>query len=385
MKKVLYFILMCLMCVPLNIVKAEELKLAENAKSAILLEPTTGEIIFEKNSHEKLHPASMTKMMSMLLIVEAIEDGVIKWEDVVTVSENAAGMGGSQILLEVGEQMTVDDLFKGIAVASGNDAVVALAEKIGGSEAIFVDMMNERAKEMGLADTNFKNPHGLDDEEHYSSAYDMAMIAKELVKHDKVLEYTSIYEDYLRENTDRKIWLVNTNKLVRFYDGVDGLKTGYTASAGYCLTATAKKNNSRFIAVAMGEPDSKTRNAEISEMLDYAFAQYEVETLLNTDSVIGTKEVEKGKKKYVDLVPLEQVSFLNKKGTNKKNASYEVVVDNLKAPLKVGDAVGKLIIKEAENVIREVPVTVRENIEKANILELYFRHLTDILKGDVNL
>lgn len=385
MKKVLCFVLMCLMCIPLNIVKAEELKLAENAKSAILLEPTTGEIIFEKNSHEKLHPASMTKMMSMLLIVEAIEDGVIKWDDVVTVSENAAGMGGSQILLEVGEQMTVDDLFKGVAVASGNDAVVALAEKIGGSEAIFVDMMNERAKEMGLTDTNFKNPHGLDDENHYSSAYDMAMIAKELVKHDKVLEYTSIYEDYLRENTDRKIWLVNTNKLVRFYEGVDGLKTGYTASAGYCLTATAKKNNSRFIAVAMGEPDSKTRNAEISEMLDYAFAQYEVETLLNTDSVIETKEVEKGKKKYVDLVPLEQVSFLNKKGTNKKNASYEVVADNLKAPLKIGDVVGKLIIKENENVIKEVPVTVNEDIEKANILELYFRHLTDILKGDVNL
>ena len=385
MKKVLCFVLMCLMCIPMNIVKAEDLKLAENAKSAILLEPTTGEIIFEKNSHEKLHPASMTKMMSMLLIVEAIEDGVIKWDDVVTVSENAASMGGSQILLEVGEQMTVDDLFKGVAVASGNDAVVALAEKIGGSEAIFVDMMNKRAKEMGLTDTNFKNPHGLDDEDHYSSAYDMAMIAKELVKHDKVLEYTSIYEDYLRENTDRKIWLVNTNKLVRFYDGVDGLKTGYTASAGYCLTATAKKNNSRFIAVTMGEPDSKTRNAEISEMLDFAFAQYEVETLLNTDSVIGTKEVEKGKKKYVDLVPLEQVSFLNKKGTNKKNASYEVVVDNLKAPLKVGDTVGKLIIKEEENVIREVPVTVREDIEKANVLELYFRHLTDILKGDVNL
>lgn len=385
MKKVLCFVLICLMCIPMNNVKAEELKLAENAKSAILLEPTTGEIIFEKNSHEKLHPASMTKMMSMLLIVEAIEDGVIKWDDVVTVSENAAGMGGSQILLEVGEQMTVDDLFKGIAVASGNDAVVALAEKIGGSEAIFVDMMNERAKELGLTDTNFKNPHGLDDENHYSSAYDMAMIAKELVKHDKVLEYTSIYEDYLRENTDRKIWLVNTNKLVRFYDGVDGLKTGYTASAGYCLTATAKKNNSRFIAVAMGEPDSKTRNAEISEMLDYAFAQYEVEILLNTDSVIGTKEVEKGKKKYVDLVPLEQVGFLNKKGTNKKNASYEVVADNLKAPLKIGDVVGKLIIKEDESVIREVHVTVSEDIEKANILELYFRHLTDILKGDVNL
>ncbi len=387
MKKVLCFVLMCLMLIPWTVepVKAEELKLAESAKSAILLEPTTGEIIFEKNSHEKLHPASMTKMMSMLLIIEAIENGVISWDEMVTVSENAASMGGSQILLEVGEQMSVHDLFKGIAVASGNDAVVAMAEKIGGSEAIFVDMMNEKAKELGLTDTHFKNPHGLDDDDHYSSAYDMAMIGKELVKHEKVLEFTKIYEDYLRQNTDRKIWLVNTNKLVRFYEGVDGLKTGYTASAGYCLTATAKKGSSRFLAVAMGEPDSKTRNQEISEMLDYAFAQYEVEIMLDKDSVIKTIEVEKGRNKFVDLVPLNEVSFLNKKGTNKKNATYEISIDKVKAPVKEGDIVGNLKIKEDENVIREVPITVRESVEKCNLFELYFRHLTDIFKGDVSL
>ena len=387
MKKVLCFVLICVMLLPWSVMsaKAEELKLAESAKSAILLEPTTGEIIFEKNSHEKLHPASMTKMMSMLLIIEAIENEVISWDEMVTVSDNAAGMGGSQILLEVGEQMSVHDLFKGIAVASGNDAVVAMAEKIGGSEAIFVDMMNEKAKELGLTDTHFKNPHGLDDDDHYSSAYDMAMIGKELVKHEKVLEFTKIYEDYLRQNTDRKIWLVNTNKLVRFYEGIDGLKTGYTASAGYCLTATAKKGSSRFLAVAMGEPDSKTRNQEISEMLDYAFAQYEVEIMLDKDSVIKTIEVEKGKNKFVDLVPLNEVSFLNKKGTNKKNATYEISIDKVKAPVKEGDIVGNLKIKEDENVIREVPITVRESVEKCNLFELYFRHLTDIFKGDVSL
>ena len=195
-------------------VDAEELQLAENAKSAILIEASTGEIIFEKNSTEKLHPASMTKMMSMLLIVEAVEDGIISWDEMVTVSENASGMGGSQILLETGEKMSVSDLFKGIAVASGNDAVVALAEKIAGTEEGFVSMMNNRAKELGLKNTNFKNPHGLDATNHYSSAYDMSLIAKELVKHEKVLKYTAIYEDYLRENTDRKIWLVNTNKVV---------------------------------------------------------------------------------------------------------------------------------------------------------------------------
>ena len=385
MKKVLCFILIGLLFMPISFVKGEELQLASNATSAILIEPTTGEVIFEKNSHEKLHPASMTKMMSMLLIIEAIENGVISWDEMVTVSANAAGMGGSQILLEVGEQMSVSDLFKGIAVASGNDAVVAMAEKIGGSEAVFVDMMNKKASELGLGDTNFKNPHGLDDANHYSSAYDMAMIAKELVKHEKVLEFTRIYEDYLRQDTDRKIWLVNTNKLVRFYSGVDGLKTGYTSSAGYCLTATAKRGNSRFIAVAMGEPDSKTRNQEVSEMLDYAFAQYEVETMLDTDSIVKTVEIEKGKNKYVDLVPLNEVNFLNKKGNNKKNASYEVNVDNLSAPLKKGDIVGNLVIKDDESIIREVPITVREDIEKANILELYFRHLTDIFKGDVNI
>ena len=387
MKKVLCFVLICVMLLQWSVMsaKAEELKLAESAKSAILLEPTTGEIIFEKNSHEKLHPASMTKMMSMLLIIEAIENEVISWDEMVTVSDNAAGMGGSQILLEVGEQMSVHDLFKGIAVASGNDAVVAMAEKIGGSEAIFVDMMNEKAKELGLTDTHFKNPHGLDDDDHYSSAYDMARIGKELVKHEKVLEFTKIYEDYLRQNTDRKIWLVNTNKLVRFYEGIDGLKTGYTASAGYCLTATAKKGSSRFLAVAMGEPDSKTRNQEISEMLDYAFAQYEVEIMLDKDSVIKTIEVEKGKNKFVDLVPLNEVSFLNKKGTNKKNATYEISIDKVKAPVKEGDIVGNLKIKEDENVIREVPITVRESVEKCNLFELYFRHLTDIFKGDVSL
>lgn len=208
------FLILCISLLFLMNVKAETVDLAPNAKSAILIEASTGEIIYEKNSHEKLEPASMTKMMSMLLIVENIEKGVIGWDDVVTVSENASSMGGSQILLETNEQMSVKDLFKGIAVASGNDAVVAMAEKIAGTEDGFVKMMNDRAKELGLNDTSFKNPHGLDTANHYSSAYDMMLIAKELVKHDEVLKYTSIYEDYLRQNTDKQIWLVNTNKPV---------------------------------------------------------------------------------------------------------------------------------------------------------------------------
>lgn len=381
MKRILVVLFISLLFIPS--IKAEELgTFAENSKSAILLEPTTGEIIYEKNAHEKLPPASMTKIMSMLLIMESIDNGIIAWDEMVTVSANASGMGGSQILLETGEQMSVEDLFKGIAIASGNDAVVALAEKIAGTEEMFVKMMNDKAKELGLKNTNFKNPHGLDAANHYSTAYDMAMIAKELIKHEKVFEYTSIYETYLRQNLPTKIWLVNTNKLVRFYEGLDGLKTGYTSEAGYCLTFTAKKNNMRLLGVVMGEPDSSVRNEEVKEMLDYGFAQYEVETMLSTKSVLDTKEVDKGKQRYVELVPTQDINFLNKKTDGKRNASYEVKIDNLKAPLKVGDKVGTLIIKE-NNKTRNVDITVAKDIEKANILELFLRNLEDIVTGNI--
>ena len=364
-------------------VKAEELNLAQNAKSAILLEASTGDVIFEKNSHEKLHPASMTKMMSMLLILENIEKGVINWDDIVTVSSNASSMGGSQILLETNEQMSVSDLFKGIAVASGNDAVVAMAEKIAGTEEEFVNMMNKRANELGLTDTNFKNCHGLDDANHYSSASDMAKIALELVKHEKLFEYTSIYEDYLREGTDRKFWLVNTNKLVRFYSGADGLKTGYTGEAGFCLTATAKRNGMRIIAVVMGEPDSKTRTSDVSSMLDYAFAQYETETFLSTDSILDTKNINKGKKEFVNIVPKENVTILNKKTDNKKNATYNLEMYDMKLPLKKGDTVGKLSVYVDDNLYRDIDVTVSDDIEKADILTLYGRYLKKIFTGDI--
>lgn len=385
MKKLFLLLMtMVILMVPFNFVLAEE-GLAKTSKSAILMEASTGEIIFEKNAHEKYAPASMTKMMTMLLVVEAIKNKVIDWEDIVTASENASSMGGSQILLETGEKMSVRDLFKGVAIASGNDASVALAEYLYGTEEAFVSMMNKRSKELGMKNTNFKNVHGLDEANHYSTAYDLAILARELVKYDEVLKYTSIYEDYLRIDTPRKIWLVNTNKLVRFYDGVDGLKTGHTAEAGYCLTATAKKDNTRFIAVVMGLDDSKTRNAEVSEMLNFAFAQYQTEQLLSKDSVLGTVEVEKGKKKYVDVVPTEDVTVLNKKGMQKKNVTYEIEIEKIKAPIKKGDIVGELLLKEDDEVIRRINITVIEGVDKANFLELYFRYLTDIFTGDIKL
>lgn len=382
MKKILVLIIFMFLIMP-N-VKADEPKLAENARSAILIEASTGEILFEKNADERLVPASMTKMMSMLLILENIENGVLKWNQKITVSEHASSMGGSQILLETGEKMSVRDLFKGVAIASGNDAVVALAEAIAGTEKEFVNMMNKRSKELKLENTNFKTPHGLDAANHYSSARDMAIIARELVSHKKVLEFTKIYEDYLRKNTDRKIWLVNTNRLVRFYEGVDGLKTGYTKEAGYCLTATIEKEGMRIIAVVMGEPDSKMRSKEISEMLDYAFAQYKVDNLLKKKN-LGKYEVEGGNKTKVSVVPKTDVTVLRKKSDKRGKAKYEIKLSNLKAPLKKNEVVGKLKIKEDGKLIRTVDLVSKEEVKKANILELYLRSLKEVFTGNIKV
>lgn len=363
--------------------KESSVNLAENARSAILIDASTGEILFEKNSHEKIAPASMTKMMSMLVIVEAIEDKVINWNDTITISENASKMGGSQILLEIGEQMKVSDLFKGVAVASGNDAVVALAEAVAGTEDEFVKMMNKKAKELGLKDTNFKNPHGLDEANHYSSAHDMAIIGKELVKHEKVLQFTSIYEDYLRKGTNKEFWLVNTNKLVRFYTGVDGLKTGYTKEAGYCLTATAQKNDMRLVAVAMGEPTSALRNSEISSMLDYGFAQYKSTSIIKRNQTVTEVEIEKAIKEKVKIVPLDDVSILTKKNEKLGKITYDVKLNKIQAPIKKGDIVGTLKIMEDGKEIKKISLTVKENIKKANLLELYKRYLFNITSGNI--
>ena len=359
-------------------VKAEEISLATNARSALLLEASTGEIIYSKNANEKLEPASLTKMMSMLLILESIDKGVIKWNEIVTVSANASAMGGSQILLETNERMSVEDLFKGIAVASGNDAVVALAEKIAGTEANFVNLMNKRAKELGLKNTNFKNSHGLTTSDHYTTASDLAIIAMELVKHEELFKYTSLYESYLRENTDRRLWLVNTNKLVRFYDGVDGLKTGYTTSAGYCLVATAKKNNMRIIAIVLDEPTSETRNKEVSEMLDYAFAQYELALAIDTTEIVANEKIEKGYLENVEIVPLEKVTYLKKKIEDNAKIDYTIDIKRLAAPLNKGDIVGTMRVK-IDNYYEVVNLTVKENVSKITFMQLLGRKLKLLL------
>lgn len=363
--------------------KTNELDLTPQAKSAIMIEASSGKVIISKNKDEQLPMASMTKMMTLLLIMEEIDKGNLKWDEMITTSSNAASMGGSQIFLEEGEKMSVEDMVKGICIASGNDASVAMAERIGGTEDNFVQMMNDKAKELGLKNTNFVNACGLDADNHYSSAYDMSIIAKELIKYEKILEFTGTYEDYLRKDTDNSFWLVNTNRLVRYYQGVDGLKTGYTSKAGYCITTTAKRNNLRFITVVMGEPSSAVRNSETTSMLDYGFNTYEVTNLIDENTVLSKEKVLLGKKKKVEVVPVKEVNILNTKSGTKRNVTYEVKVNKIKAPVKVGDIVGKINIIEDNKTIQEVDITVKENVSKINILTAYYRELLSVIKGTI--
>ena len=383
MKKIL---ILLLLFISIPLVKAEETEdLAPNAKSAIMIEASTGEILFQKNKDEKLAPASMTKMMSMLLIMEEIENGNLKWNEMITTSEKASSMGGSQIFLKVGEKMTVEDLLKGVAIASGNDAVVALAERVSGSEEQFVKRMNIRAKDLGLKNTNFINATGLTADNHYSSAYDMSLIAKELVKHEKILEFTSTYEDYLRKDTKSPFWLVNTNRLVRFKEGVDGLKTGFTDEAGYCLTATMKKDNMRLITVVMKEENTSKRSADTTKMLDYGFNIYMVQTILDEKTTIEKKKVELGKIITTEIVPKESITILNKKSDDQKNITYKTNINKIIAPVKKGDKVGTIDIIEDNNIISTIDATVKEDILKANILTIYLRNLKEIISGNLKI
>ncbi len=375
LQRVVYMSLALSLIFPaITMAEESQVELADKAKSAILIERDTGTILYDKNSNEKLPPASMTKIMTMILIMEAIDRGSLTLDEKIRTSEYAASMGGSQIFLEPGEEMTVEEMLKGIAIASGNDASVAMAERIAGSEEAFVKMMNDKVKELELGNTNFVNPTGLPAENHYSTAHDMAIMAKELLKYDLITKFTSLYEDYLRQDTEKKFWLVNTNRLVKFYPGVDGLKTGYTSEAKYCLTATAKKDDMRVIAVVMGAPTPKDRNAQVTKMLDFAFSQYKTHPMLDRSAVVGKTKVSKGSQKYVDVVTSESISVLTKKGENIDDVSQEVVLnENVKAPITKGDELGTLIIKRSDKTIVESPILAAEDVEMANWWQLFKR------------
>lgn len=356
-------------------------ELAHEAKSAVLIERDTGKVLYNKNSNERLAPASMTKIMTMLLIMEALDKGKIKMSDNVRTSEHAASMGGSQIFLEPGEEMTVKEMLKGIAIASGNDASVAMAEFISGSEEEFVQKMNKKAKELGLKNTSFKNPTGLTEEGHYSSAYDMAIMAKELLKYESITKFTGTYEDYLRENTDKKFWLVNTNRLIKFYPGVDGVKTGYTGEAKYCLTASAKKGNMRAIAVVFGASTPKERNAQVTKMLDFAFSQYETHPLYKRNQTVAKVKVKKGKQKFIELTTSEPISILTKKGEDMNDVKKEIKMkDNISAPIQKGQELGTLVLKKDGEVLAESPVAAKEDMKKAGFITFLKRTMGDWTK-----
>ncbi|WP_391559499.1 D-alanyl-D-alanine carboxypeptidase family protein [Robertmurraya sp.] len=354
--------------------KTTGVELVDNAKSAVLIERDTGTILYNKNSDEMLPPASMTKIMTMLLIMEAIDLGKIKWDENIRTSEYAASMGGSQIFLEPGEEMTSEEMLKGIAIGSANDASVAMAERIAGSEEAFVEMMNAKVKELGLKSTVFKNVTGLPEDGHYSTAHDMAVMAKELLKYEGITKFTGTYEAYLREQSDKKFWLVNTNRLVRFYPGVDGLKTGFTNEAKYCLTATAEKDGMRVIAVVFGAPTSKERNAQISKMLDYAFAQYQTHPMYERSFSVGEVKVSKGSESKVEALTSEPISLLTKKGEKVDDVKKEITYEkDLKAPIEKGQTIGSLkLVKNGETLVSS-PLVAKASVKEANWWTLYKR------------
>lgn len=387
MKKFSYILLLILFLIPFTTKaeeKSQEVELIKNATSGLLMEQSTGEIIFEKEKDKQVAVASMTKMVAQTIILEKIEAGKIKWTDIVEVSKNAASMGGSQIYLTPGEKMSVEDLFKGISMASANDAVVAMAEYISGSEKSFVKLMNQKVKDLGLKNTYFKNSTGLDEEGHYSSAYDMAVIARNLLMHEEILKFSSVYEDYLREDTENKFWLVNTNKLVRFYEGADGLKTGHTDAAKYCLAATAKKNDMRLIAIVLGEEESKVRNSEAMALLDYGFSTKKMTILKKKNDVIKEIAFDKGNKDKIVIKPKYDVGVLENKQNDSQKYQYDVKINSLSLPLRKGDVVGKISVRDKDKKITTVDLISNTNVEKLSYLELYIETIKNSILGIIN-
>lgn len=312
-----------------------------DAKSAILLEPSTGAVIYEKNSHEKFAPASVTKIMTMLLTMEAVDSGKIKLSDKVTISEEAKKMGGSSMLLDTGEVRTVEELLKGIAIASGNDAAVAMSEYLGGSQANFVNMMNKRAQELGMKDTSFKNCTGLNADGHMTTAYDISIMSRELLKHPKILKYTGTYMETISEGRKSPIGLVNHNKLVRFFKGCDGLKTGFTDEAKYCISATAVKDNVRMLAIIMGAPTYKVRNKDASMLMNYGFSKFSAKKVVEKDSIVKKVPLNKKGDKFFLIKAADDLSIVVPRG-DKCNITNRCLykIDKKDKELKKGAYIG---------------------------------------------
>lgn len=381
MKKLLS-VFLCLFFLPVCIpVHAEPVAPELTAPSAILMEASTGQILYEKNSHDRRPPASVTKIMTMLLVMEAIDSGKISMDDMVRCSEKAASMGGSQVYLEPGEEMSVRDMLKAVAVASGNDAAAALGEFLAGSIEGFVAMMNDRAKELGMNDTHFVNCNGLDDPEHLTSAFDIALMSRELISHPGIFEFTTIWMDSLRGG---KFGLVNTNKLIRFYEGATGLKTGSTGNAKFCLSATAKRNGMDLIAVVLGAPSSKERFADASGLLNFGFANFAIANSLITAEELQPVKVLKGQKEEVALETPGGCNVLVSKAKIGSIEKQITLPETVEAPIQAGEKLGEITFTLDGQQVGGADIVAKENVNKINPFGMYAKLVKQLLYGDRN-
>ncbi len=353
------------------------------AKGAVLVDADTGKVLFEQNAHEELPLASVTKVMTMLLVMDSVETGKISLKDEVTISERAASMGGSQMFMEVGEKHTVEELLKGVAMASANDGCVALAEYIAGTEEIFVERMNQKAKELGMVDTHFVNTNGLPVADHYSSAYDISVMSTKLYEYEETRQWFTTWQDTITvglPGKEKELGLTNTNKLIKQYDGCNGIKTGFTSDAGYCLSASATRGDTHLIAVALGCETSKIRNDEISKILDYGFANYETFVVAENGEKVEKLSVERGNPMKVDVVTDQRITNLIAKGSKDSITSKVTVDKKVKLPIVKGDKLGEITVYENDKKIGEYPLVAAGDVQKASLRLMISRMFNKIFK-----
>ncbi len=361
-------------------INEEKPDLVLNSSSVVLIEPNSKRIIYEENKDEKHYPASMTKMMGMYIVLDNIQKGNLKWNDMVTASEYASSMGGTQIFLEPNEKMSVEDLFKSVCINSANDAITALGEHIAGSTPAFVSLMNKTAKQLGMNNTNFVNPTGFDDENHYTTPYDMALVASELVKfNEDLFRFTRLKEDYVRKDSSNPFWLVNTNKMLGHFDGLDGLKTGFTSKANYNLTATAKRNGVRLISVVMNVDTIAHRSQDTATLLNYGFNKMTAIKVFEKNDIITYINFNNSLNTKTPVIVKEDVVVVTNKEVTKEDLKAEIEITILEAPLKKGDCVGYLTIIDKDNIKHTYRIYVDEEVSKANFFDYLFKNFLEFL------
>ncbi|MGI5877750.1 MAG: D-alanyl-D-alanine carboxypeptidase family protein [Christensenellales bacterium] len=353
-----------------------------NAKAAILVDADTGTVVLSKNEDAHLPVASVSKIMTILLCMEAIERGEISLDDLETASENAAGMGGSQVLIETGGQYSVGDLMKSIIVASGNDASVMMAEILCGSEEVFIRKMNERAKELGMTNTHFTNCTGLTEEDNYSSAADVAVMSRELLRHPLFFQYSTIWLDELKHPADRVTMITNTNKMIRQYPGCDGIKTGSTSAAGFCISATATKNDTRLIAVILGSQTSAIRFEEAAKLLNYGFANYETHVIMGRGEAVALDvPVTSGRQDRINGIVPDRVSVFLEKGSQDRSSYTVDIFEGIKAPVKKGQKIGEVVVSLDNEIVCRYDVVSDRDVEAAGVWD-YFRKIIGCFMSD---